>query len=297
MKKYIFLTTLFVLLFGAAYFGMPAFAWGTTQVRICHATGSNTNPFNSITVDWNAVDGEGNSDHNRSGHQNGEDIIPPGFWDWNGRNWNTAGQAIWNNDCNVPQPSPTPIPPTSTPEPTEVPLSPTPTIVEPSPTPVEPSPTPEVSPTPKPECENDCATPTPSPRPTEIPQPTETPFPQSCRGCDEKPSAPMCPNSDTTVAAQNFHILRNGSQAIAKWVPTAGNQVNLYYREVGQTAWTHSVRDEANDGYLEIGYLNPSLGYEFGLQQKADCGGGPVTAVVIDPPVTKWTLFRVSYYQ
>jgi len=93
------------------------------NVTICHATGSNNNPFNKITVDDDAVDGDGNSDHNRSGHQNGQDIIPPGPWDTNGRNWNATGQAIWNNNCNVPT-TPTTAPTTQpTAEPTTAPTT------------------------------------------------------------------------------------------------------------------------------------------------------------------------------
>ncbi len=80
-----------------------------TGVTICHATGSQSNPFTQITVDDNAVDGNGNehNDHNMSNHQNGEDIIPAGNWDADGRNWNAQGQAIWNNNCNIPQSTPT----------------------------------------------------------------------------------------------------------------------------------------------------------------------------------------------
>src|SRR5918996_5956101 len=44
---------------------------GSTQrkVTICHATGSETNPFVEITISENAVDAHRN-------HQDGEDIIP-----------------------------------------------------------------------------------------------------------------------------------------------------------------------------------------------------------------------------
>lgn len=72
-----------------------------TEVTICHATGSNSNPFEKIGVDDDAVNGNGSSDHNRNDHQNGEDIIPPGPWDVDGRNWTTTNQAIWANDCET----------------------------------------------------------------------------------------------------------------------------------------------------------------------------------------------------
>jgi fibro-slime domain-containing protein/LPXTG-motif cell wall-anchored protein len=71
------------------------------QVTICHNAGGSGN-FTQLTVDANAVDGVGGGDHNSGGHQGGKDIIPPGSWDANGRNWDAAGQAIWNNGCVVP---------------------------------------------------------------------------------------------------------------------------------------------------------------------------------------------------
>lgn len=92
-----------ILLF--SQFAMVPVSVGATDnhndVTICHATGSNSNPFEEITVDDDAVNGNGDSDHNRDGHQNGEDIIPPGSWDADGRNWTATNQAIWNNDCET----------------------------------------------------------------------------------------------------------------------------------------------------------------------------------------------------
>lgn len=67
------------------------------RVTICHATGSASNPYVQITVSENAVrDGRA---HNRDGHQSGEDIIPPGPYDPDGRNWDADGQTIYNNGC------------------------------------------------------------------------------------------------------------------------------------------------------------------------------------------------------
>ncbi len=64
---------------------------------ICHATGSGSNPYVEITVGENAVrEGRG---HNRDGHQDGEDIIPPGPYDPDGRNWNVEGQTIYEDGC------------------------------------------------------------------------------------------------------------------------------------------------------------------------------------------------------
>ncbi len=92
------------------------------QVTICHATNSATNPYTSLPVNQSAVDGiAGNSgstpDH--YGEHTGPlvtseaeaealkdekidwgDIIPPLAGVHEGRNWTTAGQAIYNNGCN-----------------------------------------------------------------------------------------------------------------------------------------------------------------------------------------------------
>ena len=104
------------------------------KVTICHATHSDiVHPYTQISVNDDAVDtyGNGNADHNRNDHQDGEDIIPPTYEDgspgiWPSRNWDATGMAIWNNGCRVNNSTPTPTPsttpspspsPTTTPEP------------------------------------------------------------------------------------------------------------------------------------------------------------------------------------
>src|SRR3990172_5275267 len=296
------------------FFFVTGKARATTQVTICHATSSQQNPYQKLTVDWNAVDGSGGGDHNTSGHQNGNDIIPPGFWDFNGRNWTTQGQATWNNNCNVPQPTPIPSP----------------TSVPPTPTPVPPTPTPQVdvcpniagnqSETPKYmtntegycDCEKgyhreyeeeeylekpgdndyfycEANEPEPTPEPTRTPEQPLTPA--------QAGGAPVCTDLNTILLPQNPHVLRAGAIATVKWNKTQADQVNIYYTEGEHKSlpisWTHSVRDEQNDGYVVIGGLNPSLAYTFGLQQKAGCGGGPIV-VTPDGLITK--LFRAMFY-
>jgi hypothetical protein len=76
---------------------LPASSVSPDRVTICHATASATNPYVQITVSENAVrEGRG---HNRDNHQDGEDIIPPGPHDPDGRNWDAAGQTIYDNGC------------------------------------------------------------------------------------------------------------------------------------------------------------------------------------------------------
>ncbi len=61
---------------------------------VCHATGSH---YNQQEVSTSSL-GEG-SGHNDDGHQDGRDIVPPGPWDPDGRNWNPDNEGIWLNGC------------------------------------------------------------------------------------------------------------------------------------------------------------------------------------------------------
>jgi hypothetical protein len=72
------------------------------KVTICHATGSQSNPFVVITPNANGVV------NGHVAHQDERDIIPP--FDYNdhgttvhfpGQNWDASGQAIFNNGCKV----------------------------------------------------------------------------------------------------------------------------------------------------------------------------------------------------
>jgi hypothetical protein len=70
------------------------------QVTICHATGSQSNPY---------VQNSPNANGNVSGHDNhGGDIIPPFTYNDNGdqkqypgKNWDSEHQSIYNNGCKA----------------------------------------------------------------------------------------------------------------------------------------------------------------------------------------------------
>lgn len=95
------------------------------KVTICHRTNAATNPYRSITVAQSSVDGEAGNSGQQPDHY-GEhqgplassyavaaqlkadktewgDIIPPVEGYHSGWNWSAEGQAIYNNDCKLPE--------------------------------------------------------------------------------------------------------------------------------------------------------------------------------------------------
>jgi hypothetical protein len=150
----------FVILFIFGFsFNQDTFAQSQNddrKVKICHNNGQSGN-WTTNEVDDDSVDGDGNGDHNRSGHQDGGDIIPPFYINgnsgyWNSRNWDSQGQSIWNNDCKTSSATSTPVS-TATPVPT----------VAPTPTPTDNN------------CDGECD-------PTATPVATETPTSPVCTG-------------------------------------------------------------------------------------------------------------------
>jgi len=285
MRKYIFMISMFSLLVVAAYFGMVAFAHGTPvshKVDICHK--NNGNGWTSNNVDDDSVDGEGHGDHNKSSHQDGQDIIPPFYDDnrdgyWNSRNWGVTGQAIWNNNCNVPQPTPTPIPPTSTPVP------PTGTPIPPTGTPIPPQPTitPEPSITPVPTREPE-VTPTPEP---------DRGFPQPQNG-GEEPKVPMCSEPSPAVQPWNFLVERAGDSATLRWIPGDSSLIDVFYKEVDAKDWQFSWTG-TNTGHVIIDHLNPKLGYTFALRGRNPCSDGSfISPVVVDGSQSR--TFKTTYW-
>src|SRR3990167_4003225 len=179
-------------------------------------------------------------------------------------------------------PTPTPIPPTPTPEPVYHSLCREYACVQ-----VEGEGDSECK------VDEDCQ-PEVTPTPTQEPEP-EVPHPQPQLGTGDWPSAYMCPDGSTTILPVNPHILRSGDTAVIKWNPSEGNRVNIYYRLVESTAWEHAVRDELNDGYVQINGL-ADRSWTFGIQQTANCSGGPIV-VIPDGSTSTWRMFLPTHIE
>lgn len=123
MKKAISSLAALVMTFGAllglAVLSAPAaMAGDSPNVAICHATGSETNPYTTNTVSKTAVvKGFGHGGHDG-------DIIPSFTYaektggpllTYPGKNWTTEGQAILANSCVKPLKVVEPVAPTYTP--------------------------------------------------------------------------------------------------------------------------------------------------------------------------------------
>ena len=105
---------------------------GGGKVRICHATASQSNPYVNIEVDSSSIENPNDKKYLNGHGDHEKDIIPPFSFNetfFPGKNWDEAGEAIWNNDCKIILPTPNPTP------------------TEPAPTPTDPGETPVPAPT------------------------------------------------------------------------------------------------------------------------------------------------------
>lgn len=255
------------------------------NVKICHK--NNGNGWSSNSVDPSAINGFGNGDHNTSQHQNGQDIIPPGIWDANGRNWTTEGQAIYNNNCNVPEPTPTPTP-TSTPTPTPA-VTPTPTA---TPTPVDVCPNDEGVQEDEEECTppdedpcdqvevakfeevvDPCVTPTPTEEPTPTPEQPGTPGnPPTFAGSSTE--APSCGDVKPGKVANIFvKTTGNSGELEVQWaLPEGANKAHIVYGldKVAQ----YALLGTDNDGNEVIKDLTSGQHYWFAVAGVNGCAVG-----------------------
>lgn len=113
-------------------------------------------------------------------------------------------------------------------------------------------------------------------------------------------NAPVCPDGNTVNVPANPHVWRAGEKATVNFFITEGDSADVVYKEVNASDWQHAVSDlKANaDKFVsvEIGGLDPQLGYTFGVRQRIGCGGGQtITAVIVDGPEP--TLFQFSYWE
>lgn len=92
-----------IAVFCLCFISTPIFSQniGDQDVQVCHATNSNSNPYNLNIVDANSIV------NNPNGHAYHEDdIIPPFDYDggsFPGLNWTVQNIAIWENGCAIPQ--------------------------------------------------------------------------------------------------------------------------------------------------------------------------------------------------
>lgn len=130
------------------------------------------------------------------------------------------------------------------------------------------------------------------PEDPEEPQEPEIPWPQPQLPAPghPTPSAPMCQDIAPVHAMANFHVYRNGDQAVIKWVPTEGSLAHVYYKLATSANWEHSVIGTDNDGYLEINGLG-NRDWTFAGQQVNGCAAGPMSNQVVDGN-GHWVLFR-----
>lgn len=295
---------------------------------ICHATSSHSNPY---TQESPNIQNDGSLSGGHLNHtgpvfpaSNWGDIIPPythGNFSYPGLNWTTAGQAIWNNDCNVPSPTATPTPtikPTATPTPKvgcdkdhhDYWKDDDKDCNKPTPTPTtkpcgwnvdHPCTTP--TPTPEDGCGDDCdVTPTPSATPSATPTPEQNIVGSGNGGGGNTNNPPVCSNGDTIQLPANPFVIREGDKAIVNFFITQGDNANIYYKVVGQKDWQYSVPNLKPNDLHFVSYtitgLNPQLGYTFGIQQTYGCGGGNyVTAVIVDGATYRPVIWNFSYWE
>lgn len=128
------------------------------------------------------------------------------------------------------------------------------------------------------------------PSPTASPVPTLVPTPEPTLEPTATPSATLVPEEvvvdhgapfnyggtwcDGIAPATIEHAFatRIGSNTlVAYWPTVVGGQVNVRFREVGQTEWKHALRDFPNFGLAPIGFLKEGIKYDYQMTNGNGC--------------------------
>lgn len=278
------------------------------KVTICHATSSEVNPYNTLTIGWNAVYGPSGHFYENGTTRAGHEDDHLGECTCNElNNCPTATPTIYCSPTPTNSPTATNTPVltptntlTNTPSPTNTPIeTPTPTNT-PTSTPTN-SPTPTNTPTAEPTrtCEDDenCPTSTPTSTPTETPsptptqqvtgtpQPTQTPVPTptptdspSVGGGDNggsSPGAPVC-NDPKPGTPSNLRVTRISSTQIRlDWDHAADphtSYVVAYGPSIGNYPW--GSPNVGNGNSYTVNSLTPGAQYCFYVRAQNNCMPG-----------------------
>ena len=274
IKKIIFISTLFGLMGFVAFIGMKAFAGHddnpppSLKVNICHATGSESNPYKAKRVD---DDGDW---HGHQGHSG--DFLYLG-------DTNNKGKPTDDDWCEENAPKEDVLGCTD-PEATNYNSEAT----------KDDESCEYVQDEPKDYCdslegvqaEDENCPPAPTPEP-------EVPAPQP-QLTGEGPKAPSCSEPAPSVQPWNFLVVRNGDSADLRWIPGDSSIVDVFYKEVDAKDWLYSWTG-ANTGHVVIDHLNPNLGYTFVLKGRNPCSDGKfISPVVVDSADPK--IFLTTYW-
>ncbi len=235
------------------------------KITICHRTDSVTNPYNVLSVDPDAADGNTGNDNGRGDHsehtgpvatsqamaqalkdakQEWGDIIPP-HDNYGGLNWTPDGQAIYRNGCSYVTTTTTP---TMTPTTTGTP-SPTATPTQ------TPSPT-----------NGPSATPTPT---TPEGEPTQTPTPTSAQNPTETPT--QGPSATPAFSNSGGVISTGGGAMLGAATSTAPKPLRGQVLGVSTLAATGTFAQAAANSALILGLALLSYsGFTYALTQKKD---------------------------
>ncbi len=267
------------------------------KVKICHSSSSHDNPYIVQHPDKSG-DVSGHDDHNGPIWYSGipcslpisncwGDIIPPFDYDdgqhYNGKNWTSEGQSIWNNSCNIAATTPT-TPPTPTPTiilPTE---NPTPTFTI-TPTPTSGSLTEDPTPTQRPTPITDPGDPTSTPIINPTPTPTSASNvggdPGNSGGNSDSNNSPVCNDSRPGAPTGLTVSWISSTQVRLTWNHAVGSHTSYliaYGPNTESFPWGNP--NVGNENTYTVGSLVPGAQYCFYVQAQNGCSPGDKSSVV-----------------